>query len=510
MGGLHKRAQVKRGGEKSVSLLIMKCIVCTAKYITHIHRARRLARVIILIVLGVPPLEAQSLDSLAQSYPSLRGYYEPRPITNREILRHQEEAQLDKGNLLPLLQEQRIHGTSTPSILAHQLSMPLVATYQTGARQGYYLPSPAESLPKITLFSQESSLLPVPKLPSVVSQQLRVATMRYLQDHHFDLFSYGYDALMEGRMALTQATSNADLSQMLGQKIENGRVKELAENITRQEIRLRYWVPAFETSIQLSQNYISDNWYKGGSSNLNLYTRTYLGMQYSKDKITWLNELENKLSLYTAEGSNKGSRYRISENLLRLRSNLGLKASKHWDYTIDAEARTQLFSTFNAARTVTQSALLSPLSTNIGVGMQYKYVSRRTNIYARRIAYSMNIAPFSYTMRVTGRKDIDLPRHGLTAEKPYYHRIGSTLRATLQWDFNMDISWTSRLYFNTSYQNVEAEWENTLVMRLGRYFSTRINVHLRFDDSVAALHDRGWRKHLQINELLSFGFNYKL
>lgn len=471
---------------------------------------RRLALGAMLITLGTLSGEAQSLDSLTQIYPTLRGYYEPRPITSEQLLRQQESAQASRGDVLALINVQRPSEAVTPSILAYQLRMPLVATYQEGARRGYYLPSPAEGLPQISLTPRPADYLPIPRISSAISMQLRQATMRYLQDHHFDLFSHGYDALMQGRQVLTQATSNADLTQMLERKVEGGRAKDLAENLTRQEIRLRYWVPAFESSIQLSQNYISDNWYKGGSSNLNLYMRTYLGMQYSKEKITWLNELESKLSLYTAEGTSKGSRYRISEDLLRLRSNFGLKASKHWDYTIDAEARTQLFSTYNTNRTITQSALLSPLSTNIGLGMQYKYSSRSKTIYARRFAYSMNIAPFSYTMRVTGRKDIDLTRHGLTTEKPYYHRIGSTLRASLQWDFNMDVSWTSRLYFNTSYQNVETEWENTLVMRLGRYFSTRINVHLRFDDSVADRRNNGWRKHLQINELLSFGFNYKL
>lgn len=471
---------------------------------------RRLALGLTFISLGSLSGQAQSLDSLRQAYPTLGSYYQPTAITSHSLLEGKESARETRGDVLALLQEQQLGDRFAPSILSYQLLMPLVATYPEGARPGYYLPSPAESLPEISLRPQPTSYLPTPRLSSSLSMRLGQMTMRYLQDHHFDLFAYGYDALMMGRRALTQATSNADLTQMLERRVEGGNAKDLAEHINRQEIRIRHWVPAFESSVQLSQNYISNNWYKGGASNLNLYMRTYLGLQYSRNKITWLNELESKLSLYTAEGADKGGRYRISEDLLRLRSNFGLKASKRWDYTIDAEARTQLFSTYNANRTVTQSALLSPLTTNVGLGMQYKYSSRSKTIYARRMAYSMNIAPISYTMRVTGRKDIDLARHGLTEAKPYYHRIGSTLRATLQWDFNMDVSWTSRLYFNTSYQNVEAEWENTLVMRLGRYFSTRINVHLRFDDGVAARSDKGWRKHLQINELLSFGFNYKL
>lgn len=38
----------------------------------------------------------------------------------------------------------------------------------------------------------------------------------------------------------------------------------------------RYWISAFESAVQFSQNYVSENWYKGGSSNLNLFTKNNL------------------------------------------------------------------------------------------------------------------------------------------------------------------------------------------------------------------------------------------
>jgi len=72
----------------------------------------------------------------------------------------------------------------------------------------------------------------------------------------------------------------------------------------------------------------------------------------------------------------------------------------------------------------------------------------------------------------------------------------------------MNLTWTSRLFFNTSYQAIEAEWENTLDMALTRYFSTRFNLNLRYDDAVRPT--KAWNRHLQYNELLSFGFNYRL
>ena len=129
-------------------------------------------------------------------------------------------------------------------------------------------------------------------------------------------------------------------------------------------------------------------------------------------------------------------------------------------------------------------------------------------VYGRVFDLSVNVAPLSYTFRATTNKAIDLARQGLSLEKPWYQRIGSTVRANWQWRVNMNLTWSSRLYFNTSYHQVEAEWENTLDMALTRFFSTRFNLNLRFDDAVSPA--SGWNKHLQYNELLSFGFSYRL
>ena len=62
----------------------------------------------------------------------------------------------------------------------------------------------------------------------------------------------------------------------------------------------RYWISAFESAVQFSQNYVSENWYKGGSSNLNLFTKNNLKYDYKKDKVQVTNELEFKASVYTA------------------------------------------------------------------------------------------------------------------------------------------------------------------------------------------------------------------
>ena len=108
-------------------------------------------------------------------------------------------------------------------------------------------------------------------------------------------------------------------------------------------------------------------------------------------------------------------------------------------------------------------------------------------------------------------KDIKLDAHFQAKEDGTYptkeNKLGSTINATLNFQFNRNVSWYSRFYYNTSYHRIEGEWENRFTFAWSRFFSTNITLNLRYDDGVAKNED--FDSYLQINELLSFGFNYK-
>lgn len=478
--------------------------------INHVCGAtlRRWAMVLTMLIVWGWSAEAQearpSFEELTQTLSAQNGYYTPRPITDALLLER-----IALGGTLP---NEHTLAKDLPraslSLLSHKLALPLIANAKAHHPRSY-LPSFKEALKSNVWLTDKPKGTPTKLTPLEISQELERSTLAYIEVRHLDKFAMSREQLMRGRESLTQLNGRQNITADFERGIEQGRIQDLSANLRLQEIERRYWVPSFESSIQFSQNYISDNWYKGGASNLNLYMRTYLALQYSRNKVVWLNELEDKLSLYNSDPS-KGRRYRVSEDLLRLRSNFGLKASKRWSYTIDAEMRTQLFSTFNDSHTIIRSALFSPITTNVGLGMQYRYSTKSKRVYGRKFSFSANIAPLSYTWRTTARTDIDLVRHGLSTSKPSYHRFGSTIRMDMNWDINMDTSWASRVYLNTSYTATEAEWENTINIRISRYLSTRINLHLRFDDAVKPLAGKGWDKFIQVNEVLSFGFNYKL
>lgn len=274
----------------------------------------------------------------------------------------------------------------------------------------------------------------------------------------------------------------------------------------------RYWTSHFESAIQFAQNYISPNWHKGGISALNLSNREYFVYNYKKDKIQFTNELEIKTNVFTAPKDTLHD-YKIGDDVFRIHSNIGYKAFNKWFYTFDFTFQTQLFNNYQENKEIKQAAFLAPFSVNLGLGMKYD-LDKKFQKRHKKLTMSVNLAPLSYTFMYSVLKNnIDLSRHGFKKNEEtgeYSNKLsqfGSTINATLTFQFTRNVSWYSRFYYFTSYDRMLGEFENRLTMTISRFFSTNISLNLRYDDAVAKNED--FDSYLQINELLSFGFNYK-
>ena len=275
----------------------------------------------------------------------------------------------------------------------------------------------------------------------------------------------------------------------------------------------QYWTSQFESSIQFSETYVSPNWHKGGNSNLNLFTRNYMRYDYNRDKMKLTNELEIKIGINNAPKDTVHS-YSFTENLLRLHSNFGYKAFNKWYYSFDGEFSTNLFTTYNVNSEKKKVALLSPATLNMGLGMKYD-LNKTLKGKNRSVVLAINIAPLSYTYRFSTSDDIIIYTDPISKKAmKYRHQFGSTVRAQSTVNFNQNVRWTSRFYYFTSYQNVVGEFENTLDLAISRYFSTRIYLHIRYDDSLKKSYKDATKTDLydtffQTNQMLSFGFNYR-
>lgn len=271
-------------------------------------------------------------------------------------------------------------------------------------------------------------------------------------------------------------------------------------------VKRRFWTRNGEHSLHFNQNYFSDNWYKGGVDNFNIINRHIFRFNYRKNKVRFNNTLEMRVALMTAPDDTVRN-YRISDDVLRYYADFGVDAfGKHWSYSTNLDARTQFFNNHPTNSKDIQSAFLAPLNVNLGIGLKYNLDKKSEKVRHRKVNLSFNLAPVSLSLRYVGHKDVDVKRYGIEEGKKHTLDVGSTVTGNLRYDFNKYIDLTTRLKYFTSYHKVEAELENTLNMSLTNALSTKLYVYLRYDDAVPA--DPKY-KHLQVNELLSVGLNYK-
>ena len=109
-------------------------------------------------------------------------------------------------------------------------------------------------------------------------------------------------------------------------------------------------------------------------------------------------------------------------------------------------------------------------------------------------------------MRFVALTDIDPAKFGIETGR-VRNDVGSSLDYTMTWDIRYNIRWMTHLYAFTNYKNMLLEWTNSVDFSFSTYFSARVYLDLRYDNSVAPHPTLGY---WQIKELLSIGFSYKI
>ena len=262
----------------------------------------------------------------------------------------------------------------------------------------------------------------------------------------------------------------------------------------------KFWTYKGDGFLQFMQNYVTDNWYKGGESNYSMVGSIVLEANYdNKNKWKWDNKLEAKLG-FLRSPSDSVHKFKANEDLIRLTSKLGLEAAKNWYYTLQFLAYTQFTRGLKANDPFVYSDFCSPLNLNLALGMDYK-----VNKMNERLTGTINISPFAINYRYVDRLELG-PSFGLEPGKHSLLDFGSQLTADLEWKMNENVTWKTRFYAFTSYKRFELEWENTFELRVSKYITANLFLFPRFDDSGVRDDDHGY---WQFKEYSSIGFAYK-
>jgi hypothetical protein len=316
------------------------------------------------------------------------------------------------------------------------------------------------------------------------------------------------DLIRSYESQLQQAgTIRKDVNQQMTQQVE---LIELAAPVPEEPVvetpvvveikKPNFWKFLFDGFLQFMQNYVSDNWYKGGESNYSAIGALTLELNYNdKDRILFENKLETKLGFQTSR-SDTVHKFKTNNDLIRLTSKFDLQAHKRWYYTLQLLAYTQFARGFKANDPFVYSDFMSPFKLNVGIGMEYKVEALN-----KRLTGSLNFLPFSFNYTYVGRSALT-ERNGISGNHHSTEDFASQFTGELKWQISDIVLWKTRLYANTSYHRTLVEWENQFELKVSKYISANLFLYPRFDDSNARDDDMGY---FQFQEYSSLGLSYK-
>ena len=248
---------------------------------------------------------------------------------------------------------------------------------------------------------------------------------------------------------------------------------------------------------QITQNYVTDNWYQGGSSSFAALGIAKGQISYISERFTWENFGEWRIggSTVSADSLHKMN---TTDDQFKIYSKANLRIVPKWFTSLSAEIDTRLFPTYKSNSMELKSAPFSPFRFNAAFGIDYKPVK----------GLSISVSPISYkVIHIADTARVKATDYGLAEGQRTQHNIGSSMRVEYVWKPVREVNIESKFYLYTNYQSVEVDLEVNCDFIINRFLSARLMLHPRYDSTVIKEGDT--KAKMQFRELLSIGFNHR-
>lgn len=265
-----------------------------------------------------------------------------------------------------------------------------------------------------------------------------------------------------------------------------------------------HWLHVFNTALQFSQAYLSENWYQGGNNYLSLLFNFLWDVQLNQvwhPNVMFQSTLSYKLGLNT-EQNDEYRKYSISQDLFQYNMKFGLKASHNWYYSITTQFKTQLLNNYKKNTQTRMASFLSPGELNVGLGMSYSKQNKK-----KTVSFTASIAPISYNLKTCIDPEINPTQFNIHEGDKIHNEIGSSAELNFNAKIFSNVTYKTRLFLFSDYKYFQGDWENTLNFQFNRFFSTQIYAHLRYDSSYPSIEGSSWHKWM-LKEILSVGLSY--
>ena len=247
---------------------------------------------------------------------------------------------------------------------------------------------------------------------------------------------------------------------------------------------------------QINQNFVTENWYQGGSSSFAALGIAKGQISYIRERFTWENFGEWRMGGSTVSADTL-HKMNTTDDLFKIYSKANLRIVPKWFTSISAEFETRLLPTYKSNSMDLKSAPFSPLRFTAAFGVDYKPVKD----------LSLSISPISYKLIYIADERVNPKDFGLDPDQYIQHNVGSSVRLEYIWKPVRELALETKFYIYTNYHDVELDLEVNADFIINRWLSARLTVHPRYDTSVILEGDT--KAKIQFRELLSIGFAHK-